>query len=42
MSSEKSIVIVGAGMDGPSAGCYARVNGYKATILEKHNIYVLK
>jgi len=36
--SEKSIVIVGAGMAGLSAGCYARMNGYKATILEMHNI----
>jgi phytoene dehydrogenase-like protein len=35
---EKSIVIVGAGMAGLSAGCYARLNGYKATILEMHNI----
>jgi phytoene dehydrogenase-like protein len=36
--SEKSIVIVGAGMAGLSTGCYARMNGYKATILEMHNI----
>jgi phytoene dehydrogenase-like protein len=36
--SEKSIVIVGAGMAGLSAGCYARMNGYKATILEMHSI----
>jgi len=35
---EKSVVIVGAGMAGLSAGCYARMNGYKATILEMHNI----
>jgi phytoene dehydrogenase-like protein len=35
---EKSIVIIGAGMAGLSAGCYARMNGYKATILEMHNI----
>ena len=35
---EKSIVIVGAGMAGLSAGYYARMNGYKATILEMHNI----
>jgi phytoene dehydrogenase-like protein len=36
--SEKSILIAGAGMAGLSAGCYARMNGYKATILEMHNI----
>jgi phytoene dehydrogenase-like protein len=36
--SEKSILIVGAGMAGLSAGCYARMNGYKATILEMHSI----
>jgi len=36
--NEKSIVIVGAGMAGLSAGCYARMNGYKATILEMHSI----
>jgi phytoene dehydrogenase-like protein len=35
---EKSFVIIGAGMAGLSAGCYARMNGYKATILEMHNI----
>ena len=36
--SERSVVIVGAGMAGLSAGCYARMNGYKATILEMHSI----
>jgi len=36
--NEKSIVVVGAGMAGLSAGCYARMNGYKATILEMHSI----
>jgi phytoene dehydrogenase-like protein len=35
---EKSVVIVGAGMAGLSAGCYARMNGYRATILEMHNL----
>ncbi len=35
---EKSIIIVGAGIAGLSAGCYARMNGYKTTILEMHNI----
>jgi phytoene dehydrogenase-like protein len=36
--SEKSIIIVGAGMAGLSAGCYARMNGYKATIFEMHDV----
>ncbi|UCG43969.1 MAG: NAD(P)/FAD-dependent oxidoreductase [candidate division WOR-3 bacterium] len=36
--SEKSVVIVGAGMAGLSAGCYARMNGFKALILEMHRI----
>lgn len=35
---EKSIIIVGAGIAGLSAGCYARMNGFKTTILEMHNI----
>ncbi len=35
---EKSLVIVGAGMAGLSAGCYAQVNGYKATILEMNDV----
>ncbi len=34
----KSIIIVGAGIAGLSAGFYARLNGYGATVLEMHNI----
>jgi phytoene dehydrogenase-like protein len=34
----KSIVIIGAGIAGLSAGCYARMNGYSTTIVEMHNI----
>ena len=34
----KSVIIVGAGIAGLSTGCYARMNGYKTTILEMHNI----
>ena len=34
----KSIIIVGAGIAGLSTGCYARMNGYKSTIFEMHNI----
>jgi phytoene dehydrogenase-like protein len=33
-----SIIIVGAGIAGLSAGCYARMNGYQATLFEMHNI----
>ena len=35
---EKSMIIVGAGIAGISTGCYARMNGYKTTIFELHNI----
>jgi len=35
---EKSMIIIGAGIAGLSAGCYARMNGFKTTILEMHNI----
>ncbi|MEI7727727.1 MAG: NAD(P)/FAD-dependent oxidoreductase [Bacteroidota bacterium] len=35
---EKKIVVIGAGIAGLSAGCYARMNGYEAEIYEAHNI----
>ncbi len=35
---EKSIIIIGAGMAGLSAGCYGRMNGYNTKIFEMHNI----
>jgi phytoene dehydrogenase-like protein len=35
---QKHILIIGAGIAGLSAGCYARMNGYRATILELHNL----
>lgn len=35
---EKKIIIVGAGIAGLSAGCYAQMNGYKSTIFEMHDI----
>jgi phytoene dehydrogenase-like protein len=35
---EKSIIIIGAGLTGLAAGCYGRMNGYKTTIFEMHNI----
>jgi phytoene dehydrogenase-like protein len=33
----RSILIIGAGIGGLSTGCYARMNGYRATILEMHS-----
>jgi phytoene dehydrogenase-like protein len=33
---EKSIIIIGAGMAGLSAGCYGQMNGYRTQIFEKH------
>jgi phytoene dehydrogenase-like protein len=33
----KKIVIIGAGIGGLSAGCYARMNGYEAEIFESHS-----
>jgi phytoene dehydrogenase-like protein len=35
---EKRMVIVGAGIAGLSTGCYALMNGYRATIFEMHAI----
>ncbi|HEY7550578.1 MAG TPA: NAD(P)/FAD-dependent oxidoreductase [Hyphomicrobiaceae bacterium] len=35
--TERSILIIGAGIGGLSTGCYARMNGYRATILEMHD-----
>jgi phytoene dehydrogenase-like protein len=36
--SDGDIVIVGGGIAGLAAGCYARMNGYRATILEMHSM----
>ena len=33
----KSIIIIGAGIAGLSAGCYAQMNGYSSHIFESHN-----
>jgi phytoene dehydrogenase-like protein len=38
MMSDKSIVIVGAGLAGLSTGCYAQMNGYNTRIFEMQNI----
>ncbi len=32
------IIIIGAGVAGLSAGCYARMNGYQAEIFELHDL----
>jgi phytoene dehydrogenase-like protein len=38
MGREKpNIVIIGAGISGLAAGCYARMNGFPATIIEMHD-----
>jgi len=36
--SEKTVAIIGAGIAGLSAGCYARMNGYQTRIFEAHNL----
>lgn len=35
--SEKSIIIIGAGLAGLSTGCYAQMNGYHSHIFEHHS-----
>jgi phytoene dehydrogenase-like protein len=35
--NEKSVIIIGAGFAGLSAGIYGQMNGYKTTIFEMHN-----
>jgi phytoene dehydrogenase-like protein len=35
--SDKSIIIIGAGIAGLSTGCYAQMNGYKTQIFEMQN-----
>jgi len=35
--ANKSIIIIGAGLAGLSAGCYAQMNGYHAHIYENHD-----
>jgi phytoene dehydrogenase-like protein len=38
MMDEKTILIIGAGAAGLSAGCYARMNGYRARVFELHGL----
>jgi phytoene dehydrogenase-like protein len=33
-----SIIIIGAGVDGLSTGCYAQMNGYSSRIFELHEL----
>jgi phytoene dehydrogenase-like protein len=35
--TDKSLIIIGAGIAGLSAGCYAQMNGYNSKILEMHD-----
>ncbi|MBN2379977.1 NAD(P)/FAD-dependent oxidoreductase [candidate division WOR-3 bacterium] len=37
MEDTKSIIIIGGGIAGLSAGCYARMNGYETIIFEMHD-----
>ena len=35
---EKSIIVIGGGLTGLSAGCYGQMNGYRTSIFEMHSI----
>jgi len=37
-SKGKTIAIIGGGVAGLCAGCYAQMNGYKATVFEMHSL----
>ncbi len=36
--TQKSIIIIGAGIAGLSAGCYGQMNGYQTPIFELHDL----
>ncbi|MBN2045202.1 MAG: NAD(P)/FAD-dependent oxidoreductase [Anaerolineales bacterium] len=38
MTEDKSIIIIGAGIAGLSAGCYAQMNGYSSQVFELHTL----
>ncbi len=38
MTRDKTILIIGAGIAGLAAGCYAQMNGYRTKILELHDL----
>ena len=35
---DKKVIIIGAGLAGLSAGCYAKMNGFKSQIFEHHTV----
>ena len=35
--TERSVIIIGAGIAGLSAGCYLQMNGYRTQIFELHD-----
>jgi len=35
---QKSIIIIGGGIAGLAAGCYAQMNGYRSQIFELHYV----
>ena len=35
---QKSLIVIGAGIAGLAAGCYAQMNGYRSQILDLHTI----
>jgi len=37
-STGKSVIIIGAGIAGLAAGCYAQMNGYRSQIFEMHDL----
>jgi phytoene dehydrogenase-like protein len=37
MADKRSVIIIGAGIAGLSAGCYAQMNGYQTQIFEMHD-----
>ena len=38
MPDNKSIIIIGAGVAGLAAGCYAQMNGFRSKIFELHDL----
>jgi phytoene desaturase len=36
--AEKSVIVIGAGLAGLSAGCYLQMNGYRSQIFEHHTV----
>ena len=38
MAENKSIIIIGAGIAGLAAGCYAQMNSYDTQIFELHDL----